>query len=114
VTITSANLAGLEAARKRVEDLTRELKPGEFFPQGKVTRILDFGAFVEVLPGQEGMVHISELDFKRVEKVTDVVKVGDIIPVVVIKIDELGRVNLSLKRAKEKMQKDAGTPPKTA
>jgi len=60
------------------------------------------------------MVHISELDFKRVEKVTDVVKVGDIIPVVVIKIDELGRVNLSLKRAKEKMQKDAGTPPKTA
>ncbi|MFA5854391.1 MAG: polyribonucleotide nucleotidyltransferase [Patescibacteria group bacterium] len=103
VTITSANLEGLEAARKRVEDLTRELKPGEFFPSGKVTRILDFGAFVEVLPGQEGMVHISELDTKRVEKVTDVVKVGDIIPVVVIKIDELGRVNLSLKRAKEKL-----------
>jgi polyribonucleotide nucleotidyltransferase len=114
VTITSVNLEGLQAAKKWVEDLTRELKPGEFFPEGKVTRILDFGAFVEVLPGQEGMVHISELDQKRVEKVTDVVKVGDVIPVVVIKIDELGRVNLSLKRAKEKMQKDAGNAPKTA
>jgi len=115
VTITSADLNGLEAARKRVEDLTRELKPGEFFPEGKVTRILDFGAFVEVLPGQEGMVHISELSPTRVEKVTDVVKVGDIIPVVVIKIDELGRVNLSLKRAKEKMQQNGGsTGPKTA
>lgn len=114
VTITSVNLEGLSAAKKWVEDLTRELKPGEFFPEGKVTRILDFGAFVEVLPGQEGMVHISELDQKRVEKVTDVVKVGDVIPVVVIKIDELGRVNLSLKRAKEKMQKDAGNAPKTA
>ncbi len=109
VTITSANLEGLEAARKRVEDLTRELKAGEFFPAGKVTRILDFGAFVEVLPGQEGMVHISELDVKRVEKVTDVVKVGDIIPVVVIKIDELGRVNLSLKRAKEKLAQHGGS-----
>lgn len=103
ITITSVNLAQLEAAKKWVEDLTRELKPGELFEAGKVTRILDFGAFVEVLPGQEGMVHISELDTKRVEKVTDVLKVGDIIPVVVIKIDELGRVNLSLKRAKEKM-----------
>lgn len=113
VTITSVNLEGLEKARKWVEDLTREVKVGEFFENGKVTRLMDFGAFVEVLPGQEGMVHISELDFKRVEKVSDVVKVGDIIPVVVIKIDELGRVNLSLKRAKEKLSKPngAGTPP---
>jgi polyribonucleotide nucleotidyltransferase len=109
VTITSANLEGLEAARKRVEDLTRELKPGEFFPEAKVTRILDFGAFVEVLPGQEGMVHISELSPTRVEKISDVLKVGDIIPVVVIKIDELGRVNLSLKRAKEKLTQNGGT-----
>jgi len=104
VTITSANLEGLEKAKKWVEDLTRELKVGEFFAEGKVTRILDFGAFVEVLPGQEGMIHISELAPNRVEKVTDVVKVGDIVPVIVIKIDELGRVNLSLKRAKERMK----------
>ncbi len=109
VTITSVNLEQLQAAKKWVEDLTRELKVGEFFESGKVTRILDFGAFVEVLPGQEGMVHISELAPQRVDKVTDVVKVGDVIPVVVIKIDELGRVNLSLKRAKEKLQ-NGGTP----
>ena len=114
VTITSVNLEQLEAAKKWVEDLTRELKPGELFEAGKVTRILDFGAFVEVLPGQEGMVHISELSPNRVEKVTDVVKVGDIIPVVVIKIDELGRVNLSLKRAKEKLQNGGTQPSKTA
>ncbi len=114
VTITSVNLENLEAAKKWVEDLTRELKVGELFEAGKVTRILDFGAFVEVLPGQEGMVHISELAPQRVDKVADVVKVGDIIPVVVIKIDELGRVNLSLKRAKEKLQNDGVQPPKTA
>jgi polyribonucleotide nucleotidyltransferase len=108
VTITSANLEGLEKAKKWVEDLTRELKVGEFFEAGKVTRILDFGAFVEVLPGQEGMIHISELAPYRVEKVTDVVKVGDVVPTVVIKIDELGRVNLSLKRAKERMGKQNG------
>lgn len=114
VTITSVNLEQLQVAKKWVEDLTRELKPGEFFEAGKVTRILDFGAFVEVLPGQEGMVHISELAPQRVDKVTDVVKVGDIIPVVVIKIDELGRVNLSLKRAKEKLQNGGTQPSKTA
>ncbi len=105
ITITSANAEGLEKAKKWVEDLTREVKVGELFPEGKVVRILDFGAFVEVLPGQDGMVHISELAPYRVEKVTDVVKVGDIVPVVVIKIDELGRVNLSLKRAKEMLKK---------
>ncbi len=114
ITITSANLEQLEVAKKWVEDLTRELKVGEFFAGGKVTRILDFGAFVEVLPGQEGMVHISELSPQRVEKITDVLKVGDIIPVVVIKIDELGRVNLSLKRAKEKLQVSGNQTSKTA
>lgn len=103
VTITSADAAQLERAKKWVEDLTREIKPGELFEKGKVVRIMDFGAFVELLPGQDGLVHISELAQNRVEKVTDVVKLGDIIPVLVIKIDEQGRINLSLKRAKEKL-----------
>jgi polyribonucleotide nucleotidyltransferase len=62
---------------------------------------MDFGAFVEVLPGQEGLVHISQLDNKRVEKVTDVVKLGDVIPVKVVSIDEQGRINLSLKEARK-------------
>jgi polyribonucleotide nucleotidyltransferase len=91
-----------EAAKKALEwikNLTREVKAGEMF-QGKVKRILDFGAFVEILPGQEGLVHISQLAPYRVNKVEDIVKVGDIIPVKVISIDEQGRINLSLKEAK--------------
>jgi len=93
-----------EAARKAVEwikNITHEVKAGEIF-QGKVKRILDFGAFVEILPGQEGLVHISQLAPYRVNKVEDIVKVGDIIPVKVISIDEQGRINLSLKEAKSR------------
>jgi len=88
-----------EAAKKAVawiKNITREIKIGEVF-QGKVKRILTFGAFVEILPGQEGLIHISELAPYRVEKVEDIVRVGDIVPVEVISIDEQGRINLSLK-----------------
>ena len=98
VVITSPSDEALDKAVTWVKDLTREAKVGEAF-QGKVTRILDFGAFVEVLPGQEGLVHISELAPYRVEKVQDIVNIGDVIPVKVIKIDEQGRINLSLKAA---------------
>lgn len=92
-----------EAAKKAVawiKNITREVKVGETF-QGKVKRILNFGAFVEILPGQEGLVHISQLSHKRVEKVEDVVQVGDIVPVKVIKIDQQGRIDLSVKEAKK-------------
>ena len=84
-----------------IEALVREVKVGEIY-KGKVKRIMEFGAFVEVLPGQEGLVHISKLADRRVEKVTDIVKVGDIIPVKVVEIDEQGRINLSLKDALDK------------
>jgi len=87
-----------EAAKKAVEwikNITREVEVGETF-QGKVVRILDFGAFVEILPGQDGLIHISKLSSRRVEKVEDVVKVGDIVSVKVISVDEQGRINLSL------------------
>jgi len=90
-----------EAAKKAVDwikNITREVEAGELF-QGKVTRILNFGAFVEIFPGQEGMVHISQLAPYRVEKVEDIVKIGDVIPVKVISVDEQGRINLSLKAA---------------
>ena len=87
-----------EAAAKRaiqlINDLTREVKVGEIFT-GKVVRIMSFGAFVELLPGKDGMVHVSELAVQRVEKVEDVVKLGDEITVKVIEIDNQGRVNLS-------------------
>ncbi len=87
-----------ESAKKAVawiKNITREIKVGEVF-QGKVKRIMNFGAFVEIIPGQEGLIHISKLSDKRVEKVEDVVKIGDIVPVKVISIDEQGRINLSL------------------
>jgi len=96
-----------EAAKKAIawiKNVTREVKVGEIF-QGRVKRILDFGAFVEILPGQEGLVHISQLAPWRVKKVEDVIKVGDMVPVKVISIDDLGRINLSLKAAKEKYAK---------
>jgi polyribonucleotide nucleotidyltransferase len=92
-----------ESAKKALEwinNITREVVVGEIF-QGNVKRILDFGAFVEILPGQEGLVHISQLSKTRVDKVSDVVKIGDIIPVKVISIDEQGRINLSLKEARK-------------
>ena len=69
---------------------------------GKVTRIMNFGAFVEFLPGKEGMVHISKLAHTRVNKVEDVVNIGDEIPVKVIEVDKQGRINLSLKDCIEK------------
>ena len=86
-----------ESARKAIEiieNLTREVEVGEVYT-GKVTRLMDFGAFVEVLPGKEGLVHISELADYRVNKVEDVVKVGEEIMVKVTEIDRMGRINLS-------------------
>ncbi len=89
----------VEKALKWIGDITREVIAGEVF-QGKVKRIMDFGAFVEVLPGQEGLVHISQLADHRVEKVEDIVKIGEIVSVKVIEIDGQGRINLSLKQTK--------------
>lgn len=92
-----------EAANKALEwvsNIVREVKVGEVF-QGKVKRIMNFGAFVEILPGQEGMVHISQLAPYRVGKVEDIVKIGDIVPVKVIEIDDLGRINLSMKEVRK-------------
>ncbi len=100
VFITGEDEALTQKAIEWIKNLTREVEVGEIF-QGIVKRIMDFGAFVEILPGQEGLVHISQLDNKRVEKVTDVVKIGDVIPVKVMSIDEQGRINLSLKEAKK-------------
>lgn len=94
--ITSENQESAQKALEWIKNITHEVKPGEIF-QGRVTRIINFGAFVEILPGQEGLVHISELAPYRVRKVDDIVKVGDIIPVKVKNIDEQGRINLSLK-----------------
>ena len=99
-----------ESARKAIEiieGLTKEVEVGSTYT-GKVTRILNFGAMVEIAPGKEGLVHISELADYRVGKVEDVVKVGDEITVKVINIDELGRINLSRRAVFEKLSQVPG------
>ena len=94
--ITSPNMDAMDRARKMIEDIVREVEVGEVYT-GRVTRFLKFGAFVELLPGKEGLCHISQLAKHRVESVEDVVKIGDQIEVKVIEIDEKGRINVSHK-----------------
>lgn len=104
VFISSVGGDGGERALKIIQALTQEVEVGKVY-QGKVTRVMDFGAFVEVIPGvlgltgKEGLVHISQLAHERVEKVEDVVKVGDEITVKATAIDKQGRLNLSRKEA---------------
>ncbi|ABI46317.1 polyribonucleotide nucleotidyltransferase [Synechococcus sp. CC9311] len=96
VTIASHDGAAAEEAQKIIEGLTRKVNEGEVFT-GSITRIIPIGAFVEILPGKEGMIHISQLSEARVEKVEDVVKVGDEVTVRVREIDNRGRINLTLR-----------------
>ena len=98
VSILSTDEGSAQEAVKIINGIVKEPEVGEVY-MGKVVRIMDFGAFVEFLPGKDGLVHISKLDNKRVEKVEDVVHVGDEILVKVIEIDKLGRINLSRKDA---------------
>lgn len=98
VFIATSNPEMGDKARQIIDDLTADVEIGKIY-MGKVVKIMDFGAFVEVLPGREGLVHISQLAENRVGKVSDVVAVGDEILVKVIKIDDQGKVNLSRKEA---------------
>jgi len=99
VIVTGVGDEGVQKAVDWAKSVVKEPEAGEIY-DGEVVRIMDFGAFVQILPGKDGLVHISELDDNRVEKVTDIVNVGDKVKVKVIKIDEKGRVNLSIKAAK--------------
>lgn len=96
VYIAAADSASADAAIKTIQDITAEPEVGKIYT-GKVTRIMNFGAFVEFMPGREGLVHISQLAKERVEKVEDVVSVGDEIVVKLVEIDSKGRLNLSRK-----------------
>jgi polyribonucleotide nucleotidyltransferase len=107
VIIGSPNEESARRAIEIIEGLTKEAEVGATYT-GKVTRLMDFGAFVEILPGKEGLVHISELADYRVGKVEDVVKVGDEVTVKVINIDELGRINLSRRAVFEKLSQVPG------
>lgn len=102
----------IEAGRKAmsiVEGIVKDPEVGEIYT-GKVTRLMQFGAFVVILPGKEGLIHISKLDHKRVEKVEDVVNVGDEVVVKVIEIDKQGRINLSRKDALPKPERKPVQP----
>ena len=94
VTIGSSDADAADAAIRIIEGLTKDVEVGQTYT-GKVTRLMNFGAFVEMLPGKEGLVHISELATTRVGTVEEVVKVGDELDVMVIEVDRMGRVNLS-------------------
>lgn len=96
VMVTSSSSEASDKALEWIQNIVKEVQPGEVY-EGKVTRIMDFGAFVEVLPGKEGLVHISQLANYRVGRVEDVVKVGDVLKVQVTEIDEQGRINLTHK-----------------
>jgi len=118
VFISSVGGEGGEKALKIIQALTQEVEVGKIY-QGKVTRVMDFGAFVEVIPGvmglsgKEGLVHISQLAHERVEKVEDIVKVGDEIMVKATAIDKQGRLNLSRKEAMPNVRKENPTIPKS-
>ena len=101
VFITSVDKQSAQKAQEWIDNLTHEVKAGETF-QAKVTKLMAFGAFAEILPGQEGLIHVSEIAHRRIEKVEDVLKVGDIVPVKVKEIDSQGRINLSMKALIEK------------
>jgi polyribonucleotide nucleotidyltransferase len=96
VYIACVDAAGGERARKMIDDITRDVKVGEVY-LGRVTRLMNFGAFVEILPGKEGLVHVSQLAPHRVERPEDVVKIGDELMVKVVEIDSQGRINLTRK-----------------
>jgi polyribonucleotide nucleotidyltransferase len=113
VYIAAVNRDSAYAAKTIIDGIVFEPEVGAIY-EGKVTRIIPIGAFVEFAPGKEGLVHVSRLDLGRVERVEDVVAVGDTIAVMVTEIDEQGRINLSRKDAIIKMEglnpEDYATP----
>ena len=98
VFVTSDNPGAMEEAKKLIDAITYEAKPGDEF-DGKVTRLLDFGALVEYLPGKDGLVHVSEIDTdQNIRKPSDVLKVGQVVHIRVKNIDDYGRINLTMKK----------------
>ena len=96
IKVASVDKADGEAARKRIEDITADVEVGRIY-EGKVVKLMDFGAFVTILPGRDGLVHISQISEERVEKVSDKLKEGDVIKVKVLEVDKQGRIRLSMK-----------------
>ena len=103
IVIASVNREAAEAAKARIEQIVSDVEPGRIY-EGKVAKLMDFGAFVTILPGKDGLVHVSQISNERVEKVSDKLKEGDIVKVKVLEVDKQGRIRLSMKAVTE----DAG------
>ncbi|MDX1705065.1 polyribonucleotide nucleotidyltransferase [Pseudidiomarina sp.] len=110
VRIAATDQASADKAIARIEELTADVEVGRIY-EGKVARIVDFGAFVTILPGKDGLVHISQIAEERVNDVNEYLKVGQTVPVKVLEIDRQGRVRLSMKDAVEKSAEAAGEKP---
>jgi len=100
VIIASVNRDAAEAAKRRIEMITADVEPGRIY-EGKVAKLMDFGAFVTILPGRDGLVHVSQISSERVEKVSDKLKEGDVVRVKVLEVDKQGRIRLSMKAVLE-------------
>ncbi|EQD37959.1 polynucleotide phosphorylase/polyadenylase [mine drainage metagenome] len=103
VIIASVNRNAAEEAKKRIEMIVSDVEPGRIY-EGKVAKLMDFGAFVTILPGKDGLVHVSQISNERVEKVSDKLKEGDIVKVKVLEVDKQGRIRLSIKAVTEDAQ----------
>ncbi|PMR88114.1 polyribonucleotide nucleotidyltransferase [Xanthomonas arboricola] len=106
IIIASVNAIAAQAAKSRIEQITSDVEPGRIY-EGKVAKIMDFGAFVTILPGKDGLVHVSQISSERVEKVGDKLKEGDLVRVKVLEVDKQGRIRLSIKAVEE----GEGVPP---
>jgi polyribonucleotide nucleotidyltransferase len=113
VTIASVNADACNAARKRIEDITADVEVGRIY-EGTVLRLLDFGAIVQILPGRDGLLHISQIAKERVNNVSDYLKEGQTVRVKVLEADEKGRVRLSMKAIAEESAPAAAPPEPTA
>ncbi|CAG0964003.1 partial DNA-directed RNA polymerase subunit E', partial [Anaerolineae bacterium] len=100
VKIASVDKAAGEEAQRLIEEITAEVVVGRVY-EGKVVRLMDFGAFVTILPGKDGLVHISQISDEHVDKVSDRLNEGDVVKVKVLEIDRQGRVRLSIKEAEK-------------
>ncbi|MBK8285487.1 MAG: polyribonucleotide nucleotidyltransferase [Ahniella sp.] len=100
IIIASVNAAAAQAAKARIESITSDVEPGRIY-EGKVAKLMDFGAFVTIAPGKDGLVHVSQIANERVEKVSDKLKEGDIVKVKVLEVDKQGRIRLSMKAVDE-------------
>ena len=100
ITIASVNALAGQAAKARIEQITSDVEPGRIY-EGKVAKLMDFGAFVTISPGKDGLVHVSQISNDRIEKVSDVLKEGDIVKVKVLEVDKQGRIRLSMKAVQE-------------